>query len=234
MATVAVMAIATLFVNLGLWQLDRHRERVLENQIKQQRLASDVTALSILLDAVGDDLGSLEYRRTSVSGVFDPDREVLLRGQVESGSPGFDVITPLLLDDGTTLLVDRGWVPLAFDTPPVLEGAPPVGRVEVEGILRLTQQPSAIGPTEPPGGLTQIARVDLDRLSQQFTPLVPVWLEITEDDPPAGPLRRGPAPDVSDDGPHLEYAVQWFAFALVGIVGFGLVIRRAASRVAEQ
>ena len=234
MATIAVMAIATLFVNLGLWQLDRHRERVLENQIKQQRLASDVTALSILLDAVGDDLASLEYRRTKASGVFDSDREVLLRGQVESGSPGFDVITPLLLDDGTTLLVDRGWVPLAFDTPPVLEGAPPVGRVEVEGILRLTQQQPAIGPTEPPGGLTQIARVDLDRLSQQFTPLVPVWLEITEDDPPAGPLRRGPAPDVTDDGPHLEYAVQWFAFALVGIVGFGLVIRRAASRVAEQ
>jgi surfeit locus 1 family protein len=234
MATVAVMAIATLFVNLGLWQLDRHRERVLENQIKQQRLMSDVMELSILLDAVGDDLGSLEYRRTKVSGVFDPDHEVLLRGQVESGSPGFDVITPLLLDDGTTLLVDRGWVPLAFDTPPVRDGAPPDGPFEVEGILRLTQQRPAIGPTEPSGMLDQIARVDLDRLSQQFGSLLPVWLEITEDDPAAGPLRRGPAPDVSDDGPHLEYAVQWFAFALVGIVGFGLVIRRAASRVAEQ
>ncbi len=234
LASLAVTAVAALFVNLGLWQLDRHRQVVFDNQIKQQRLTADVIELSILLDTVGDDLDSLEFRRATVTGVFDPVHEVLLRGQVDAGSSGFDVITPLLLDDGTTVLVDRGWVPLVFDTPPVREAAPPEGQVQVEGVLRASQRPAAIGPTEPPGVLTQIARIDLVRLSQQFDALAPLWLQVTEDDPPVGIPSRDPVPDTSDDGPHLEYAVQWFAFALVGVVGYGFMIRRAALRVVEQ
>ena len=234
LATLAVTAISVTFVNLGLWQLDRHRQVVADNQIKAQRLASEVGDITVFLGAAGRDVDTLEFRRTSATGVFDASAEVLLRGQARAGSPGFDVLTPLLLEDGTTILVDRGWVPLAFDTPPVSAAPPPDGTVEVKGVIRSSQRPAVIGPAEPDGPLTQIARVDLERLSEQFPRLAPVWIEVTSDDPPMGSPRTDPPPDLTDDGPHLEYAVQWFAFALVGIVGFGFVIRRAGYRASER
>lgn len=234
LAALAVTVISVTFVNLGLWQLDRHRQVVADNQIRAQRLASDVGDITVFLQAAGRDIDTLEFRRTVAIGVFDASAEVLLRGQARAGSPGFDVLTPLLLEDGTTILVDRGWVPLAFDTPPVAAAPPPEGTVEVMGVIRSSQRPAVIGPTEPDGPLTQVARVDLERLSEQFPRLAPVWIEVTSDDPPMGSPRTGPLPDLTDDGPHLEYAVQWFAFALVGIVGFGFVIRRAGHRASER
>ncbi len=126
-------------------------------------------------------------------------------------------------------------MPLAFDAPPVREASPPKGAVTIEGVVRLNQQPSRLGPVEPAGTLQQIARVDLDRLSAQFDNLAPVWIEVTDSNPmvESGAIP-GPGPAVEDDGPHVEYAIQWFSFALIGLVGFTVIIRRAARREAEQ
>lgn len=234
-AIFVVLVIATVLVRLGLWQLERHRERQIENEVVAARLEAGPEPLALLLGAVGDDLESLEFRSAIVEGAFDPSAEVLLRGQVHDGLPGFDIVTPFITQDGATVLVNRGWVPLAFDSPPIREASPPGGRVTIEGVVRLNQQPSRLGPVEPAGVLQQIARVDLDRLSTQFDDLAPVWIEITEENPgiESGAIP-GSAPEVEDNGPHVEYAIQWFSFAMIGVVGFAVMVRRAARREAEQ
>ena len=91
------VADAAVFVNLGMWQLRRHDERALENSVRAARLESAPVALGLLLDSVGEDLASLEFRRTEVTGEFRTADEVLLRGQAFGGSPGFHIVTLLTL-----------------------------------------------------------------------------------------------------------------------------------------
>jgi surfeit locus 1 family protein len=113
----------------------------------------------------------------------------------------------------------------------VESAAPPSGEVTVEGLARATQQRPIVGPTEPDGVLTVVARIDLDRLSEQFSNLVPVWIQQTgsADGPLPIPLD---VPATDDPGPHLPYAVQWYSFAMIGVVGFGFLMRRAARTAA--
>lgn len=224
-ATVVVVSLSLVFIALGRWQLQRHDERQLENTVNSQRIAAQPVALEDMLRAAGDDLGSLEYRRVTVSGVFDPTAEVLVRSQVANERPGFHVVTPLVTSFGT-VLVNRGWVPLAVERPPVTAVPPEAGEVTVEGVVRGSQLRPSIGPVEPEGELDVVARIDLDRLSDQYSDLLPIWVQQT--DPPAGDLPiRAPLPDTDDPGPHLPYAVQWFSFAAIAVGGFALLVRRA-------
>jgi surfeit locus 1 family protein len=226
-ATIVVVVVCGVFVSLGNWQLRRHQERAVENTVIANRLANEPQELDVVLTAAGPDLDSLTFRPVIVTGRFDPEREILVRSQVAADRAGFHVVTPLITENDATVLVNRGWVPLAVERPPVESAAPPSGEVTVEGLARATQQRPIVGPTEPDGVLTVVARIDLERLSEQFSNLVPVWVQQTgtADGPLPIPLD---VPATDDPGPHLPYAVQWYSFAIIGVVGFGFLMRRAA------
>ncbi len=51
------------------------------------------------------------FRRIAVSGRFEPSRQFLLDNRSHAGKPGYEVLTPFVLDDGQRILVNRGWVP---------------------------------------------------------------------------------------------------------------------------
>lgn len=223
-AAVVTLVVCSAFVLLGNWQLRRHAERALENQVTASRLEAAPIELDVMLAASGGDLESLDFRRVTVTGTFAPAEEVLLRGQVANERSGFHIVTPFVTDAGT-VLVDRGWVPLAADPPPVEEVPPPTGVVTIEGVARTSQARAALGPTEPAGRLRTVARIDLERLSTQFDDLLGVWVQET-DDPDADLPVRAPLPIVDDPGPHLAYAAQWYIFALIGAVGFTILLRR--------
>jgi surfeit locus 1 family protein len=138
------------------------------------------------------------------------------------------VITPLVLADGRAVLVNRGWVPLEMDAVPV-PADPPVGEVTISGWLRLTRIRQSGGATEPEGRLTQIARVDINRLQQQMPfELLPVYLSADEAEVllPIAVAR----PVTTDEGPHLLYAIEWFSFTLISVVGYFFLLRRAVHR----
>ncbi len=229
-ATSAVVLIAGLFVNLGFWQLRRLEEARQENQLLTARLALPPEDLEVMLQAVGEDLAAIEYHPVTVSGVFDPSGEVLLRSRTLDGVAGFHVVTPLLTASGDAVLVNRGWVPMEMDEPPV-PAAPPDGQVVVEGLVRLSQERSGLGPVDPAEGeLALLSRLDIPRIQQQSEDeLAPVSVDLTSVDPAAGdlPVPMGPPP-TDDEGNHLAYAIQWFAFAVVGVVGYVILVRRRA------
>jgi surfeit locus 1 family protein len=229
--TTLVMAVALAFVNLGIWQLERHDERSIENQVMSVRLQADSTPVSTLLSSVGTDLSSLEYRRVSVEGEYLPELEVLVRNMTNLGQAGFHVITPLQTSDVGVVLINRGWVPLTMDEPPV-DARPPGGTVAVEGLVRLTQLRPSVGQVEPEGVLEIVSRVDIDRLVQQLPgEVAPVWVQALDrgDTSQALPVAV-PPPDFADPGSHLLYAIQWFAFALIGVVGFFFLVRNRVGR----
>lgn len=226
-AHIAVVVITLTFVNLGLWQLRRLDEVRTDNGVAASRYLSPPVDLQTLLDSVGEDTESLRYRRVTFTGRYDADHELLTRNQVYQGSAGFHVITPLVLAPGSAVLVNRGWVPLEFDTPPISEAPPPAGEVVATGWVSLTQVRPPLGPTDPGGGTLDIlSRVDIARVQDQVPyQLAPVYVVIDDGDELQLPVPVSP-PDFNDDGPHLAYAIQWFGFTLIGLVGYGFLIRR--------
>jgi surfeit locus 1 family protein len=230
-AHLVVVVVAVVFVNLGFWQLRRLDERRLANAVGESRFEADPTPIETLIAAAGDDLGSLEYRHVTATGVFHPEDEVLIRSEVHLGVAGFHVITPLVDENGTAVLVNRGWVPLAMDRTPVSDAPPPGGTVAIEGWVHPTQTRPALGPKDPAEGrLVAMNRVDIDRISQQVSyPLAPVYVVELGADQGRLPVPVD-LPVFDDEGPHLGYAIQWFAFTIIGLVGYAALIRRSAKR----
>jgi surfeit locus 1 family protein len=227
--TLLVLVGAGLLCWLGTWQLDRHNQRAARNQLINERMALP----PLTLDAGSVALDELDYRRVLLRGEFDPSQEVLLRNRAYNGATGYHLLTPLRLSGGeAAVLVNRGWVPLSAEDPAErARYAPPAGEVTLEGVARRSQEETG-GPQDPPTGperprLATWFRVNIPRIQQQVDyPLLPLFVEQQPD--PA--LSSGPPfPAATTDlglGSHLGYAFQWFAFALILLVGYVALIYR--------
>ena len=218
-----VAAVVAVLVALGQWQLQRLDEVRTSNALLTERAAAAPVALDALLADVGTDPRALEFRRVAVVGAFRPEEEVLQRNRVQRGLQGLDVLTPLDLGDGSTLLVRRGWVPATMDTPPVVDAPPPAGTVRVTGVLERTVDQPTFGARDPADGvLERVFHPDTGRLDRQMTgTLLPVVLRM---DPLAGTdattLPAPPGPATLDEGSHLSYAVQWHLFGLLAGIAY--------------
>jgi surfeit locus 1 family protein len=222
-----VIIIAGVFVRLGIWQLDRLVERRTSNAAIAERTEIAPMDLNELLGNAA--VSEREYRRVVAAGTFDVDGEVLIRSRTHNGEAGFHVVTPLVLNDGSAVLVNRGWVPLDMDTPPVSPALPPVGTVEVTGTVRESQAAPALGPRDPSEGkLERFYWIDIPRLQQQSSyPLTPISLELVVQVPAQSGRLPIPVPARTlTEGSHLAYAVQWFAFALIGLGGYAALLHR--------
>jgi surfeit locus 1 family protein len=147
---------------------------------------------------------------------------VVLRGKAYKGVPGVEVVSPLVLEDGRrAVLVHRGFMPTPDAVTVQTDSVREFGKVRVEGIAELFSQGTG-GRLERGHRLTW-ARLDLDALSASMPyQLAPVYIRQS----PASSLPQFPRrlePPIIGDGPHLNYAIQWFAFAAMAVV-FGAVI----------
>ena len=223
--TVFAVVVVVTCVRLGLWQLDRLEGRRYFNERFRTGMAMAPEPVEPLL-ASGE--RPLAYRRAVAEGRYDPADEVILYGRALDGRPGNHVLTPLVLDDGRALLVDRGWVPFDMDAPPLEQAAPPEGAVTVVGFL---------SPNEPGGeddaeantdGAVTFTRVDLDAIGRQLPYDLLPWYLALQEQTPAQPdaLPAVVPPPTLDEGPHLSYALQWFAFAAIAAIGYGILARK--------
>jgi cytochrome oxidase assembly protein ShyY1 len=151
------------------------------------------------------------------------------------------VLTPLLLDDGTAVVVNRGF--LGFDRAgAIVAPGAPSGPVTVEGLLFPSQTRGRFGPTDPSeGSLDVLARVDLDRFEQQLeVDLLPAYVQAVTTTPPEAPAGEDAAqlvalgPPTPDLGPHLSYAAQWAIFTAIAAGGYVLLLRKVARERARE
>lgn len=218
----ACLVLMVTMVNLGFWQLRRLDEKQSFNALVSANADADVAPLEEVLAEVTDgDLGAIEHRRVEVTGTF-VDREFVVVNVSQQGDSGRDPVGALELDDGTLLIVNRGFSVGAAPLPP-----PPGGEVTLIGRVRASQEVRRGQVADDASQeLTEIRRVNLDVLAQQFdAPLAPVYLEW---------LTYLPAQEVAlvpvafptlDEGPHLSYALQWFIFTVCVVVGWVLAVR---------
>ena len=219
-----LVAVAVIvMINLAFWQLRRLDERQQFNDRVDANTSQPVVAFDEIRANLADP-STIEWRRVRVTGTYVPDQQFLVVNRSQNGDTGRNVVGALQLDDGSLLLVNRGFVPSADDVPPA-----PQGSIEVTGRLRVSEQRRTGQPAdEAVEALTEIRRIDIDVLSQQFdVPVQPMYVEARASSPPdAGSLQPIVDP-VLDEGPHLSYAIQWFVFTICVIVGWVLAVRRS-------
>jgi surfeit locus 1 family protein len=223
---VLVLVTVVTFASLGLWQLRRLEDRQAHNALLADRIAQPAVDLaSSPLDT--DDLA---YRPVELSGTYLHDQEVLLSTRSQRGQPGHHILTPLRTSDGDVVVVDRGWVPLELDDPPVAQAAPPSGEVRVEGLLFPSVPARRSGALDGSDAALQfVSHVDLEVLGAALgTDVYPLYVLAREQRPPQADLPRPAEPPALTEGNHLSYAVQWFLFAAVVVVGYPLLLRRTA------
>lgn len=230
---VIAIAAVVVFGFMASWQFSRLDEKRDRND--QIRANADLPPAAIA-DLEGIPTGELDWRRVRERGRYDHGGEVVIRSRSHDGVSGYHVVTPLRLDDGTALLVNRGWVPLTVgEQRPIPPASPPTGTVTVEGLLRQTQTRSGFAAADPATGrLTDMNRVDVDRIDQQLDYQVfDLYLQLEEQAPAQSDLPVIVDPPSLDEGPHLSYAVQWILFAVVVVVGYPLLLRRQAGNHSE-
>lgn len=228
--TVLVTAIVVGCISAGFWQLRRLDERRDENTLIRQRAGEPVPLPASGFDAGDGVEKDLAFRRVEVTGTYDPANELLVRFRSRKGLPGYEVVTPLQTGVGA-VLVNRGWVPLEVgDRWPVASASPPVGEVTVVGMLAPPEQgalrlekpksagaPAVVGAVDPRALRAALPYADLYEL--------PV-LASGNDAGSGYPVPVDP-PDLGE-GPHRDYAVQWFLFAAVGSIGWIILVKRRA------
>ncbi|HET6797093.1 MAG TPA: SURF1 family protein [Gemmatimonadales bacterium] len=227
---VVFAAVALVCARLGIWQLHRLQER---RALNRAALAERTRApLDLELD---DTLASVSVnRRVRVTGRYDDSRDIVLRGRAYQGVPGVEIVSPLVNRSGTSaILVNRGFVPTPDANTVPTEAYRAPGETHVTGIA--LSMSSGGGVPIRHGSGTTWAKLDRNLLSRRFPYHInSIYIQQTPDSVlPSGssaPARfpRPLEPPPLDDGPHLSYAIQWFAFSLMAVV-FGILIARQSS-----
>jgi surfeit locus 1 family protein len=218
-----VVVAAAVCVRLGFWQIARLREKRELNAARTAALAAPPILVS------GPPKERIEGRRVSARGRYDESRQVLLVAHTHHGSPGVEVVTPLVLDGGSTaVLVDRGWLYAAdaATASPWRYGEP--GPREAIGIAE-TMRSGAGGPairTATDSSTVYSARwLDRDSLAARLPyALLPFSIrQLPGPGVPEQPLRS--APQRLNEFTHVSYAIQWFLFAGILLVGTAALAR---------
>lgn len=231
---IAVMA-AFVFVRLGVWQLDRHAEARERNAAREAQLSGPPVPLGALIARAGSEPSAddLEWRRVLLAGRWDFAGEVLIRNRMHNGRPGVHVVTPFHTGpdaDDPSVLVLRGWLP-APDAmnPGSIPGADSQARrvASLVGVIRPSREGAGL-PVLPAGegadARPSFSAIDVAAIAAEAPDTVdyaPYFVQLLPEDDGAS-ATDGPVavalPDAGN-GPHLAYAVQWFAFAGVALIG---------------
>ena len=207
---------ALLFTYLGFWQIDRAESKKV---LLAQQASLEALPVARLSELAASEIRT--GRRVVVEGLIDPENVFLLDNVVVEGQVGFEVLHPIQLESGESLLINRGFVSagMSRETLPVVPflNAPmtALGVVYVSDWansdmdLLYTGWPRIV-PTQSPKVLASV----LD------TPLLPWVLRLDEADPNS--LPRYWVTTVMSPEQHTGYAVQWFAMAFV-LVGLFIV-----------
>jgi surfeit locus 1 family protein len=238
---------AALFVRLGFWQLHRLGERKAVNATMGARFAAPVVDLRSL----GSDTAAARFRRARAQGTPDYAHEIVIAARSHEGSPGVNILTPVrVAGSDTALLVNRGWVYAPDgvtvdlnrwrESDTVFTGyADPIGPLPI------------VMPSAAPGPRS-VRRLSERELAELLPyPVAPVLLVALVAEPaasnggggggmsgagggaPSQTVVRLSAPTL-DEGPHLGYAIQWFAFAIIAVVGAVVIAIRTRNAPAPD
>lgn len=214
--TLITLLLLVAFVSLGQWQWGRAAEK--------RALWASFTSPDASARPLGTrSLAELpRYARLELSGRFEPDHQFLLDNRTYRGRAGYEVLTPFVLADGRTLLVDRGWVSFGGrrDVLPEIDFSPPE-RVTITG--RVDELPAAglesgrAAPSRGEGWPKVTSYPRMQQLEAALGRRLEKRILLLDAGVPHG-FARGWRPPGATPATHLSYAMQWWSFAALLIV----------------
>ncbi len=244
LVTLLVLAAMAVMMRLGVWQLERREQRLAQNADLVAKLEATPLSLNAVATAWPQttERDVIRNTRSVATGQFDFARQLVLLQQPREGQLGLHLVAPLVLD-GTSqaILVDRGWVPGdGLETAAMAQYDEPSATVTVAGFLQPSQilfgqaAERAKANPEPQTPKAEWYRIDVEAIQGQMPyELLPVYL--LQSPGPSGntalPYRIEPEVDLSE-GPHMGYALQWFAFAITAGVIYVSLVRGRLNKAA--
>lgn len=223
------LVLAAIMVALGFWQLARYHQHSAVNARVAAAAAAPPVPMTSVLKIGSRPAADQAWTKVTVSGRYDAAHEVLARGRTVDGAVGFEVVTPLVLSDGSAVLVDRGWVPPAPGGAVARPNVPPApsGQVTVVGRVHLPES-RADRPSQAEGR-TEVRRISPATLAATVPhPLYGGYVVMDKQQPPADQAFVAIPSDHENAWQNAGYVVQWWMFAALTLVGFGWGARREA------
>jgi cytochrome oxidase assembly protein ShyY1 len=207
------------FTVLAPWQLGKNTRTSRENHQIETSLNTPPAPLKTLLPHQDSSAPNQQWRRVTATGHYLPDVQVLARLRVVEGDQAFEVLMPFVVDDGPTVLVDRGYVrPEQGSHVPSIP-RPPEGTVSITARLRDSEP--LVKDKEPffRDGVQQVYSINTEQIAiLTKVPLAGSYLQLVENQP--GGLGVIGVPHL-DAGPFLSYGIQWISFGILAPIGLG-------------
>ena len=212
-------------VALSTWQFARRDEARQEID----RVLANYNSSPVPLEQALPQLGSFDendkWIPVEVTGTYLADEQLIVRSRPREQVAGVEVLTPLLTDEGTIFIVDRGWLP-ANENPenPYVFPAPPTGEVTVIARLKASE------PSIPGRGMSngQVATIELPLIEEVLnTPTYTGAYGLLATESPES-SEQAPLPALKpslDEGAHLSYALQWIMFGVLAFIGLVWAVR---------
>lgn len=209
---------AGVFIRLGFWQISRLHQRRASNALIISRLDS----AQVDVNDIPHDTALARFRLVRVAGVPDYDHELIFAARSYQGSPGVNFLTPVRFPGrDTAVIVDRGWV----YTPDGSTIDAKRWRDRDSVFTGYVEEYPSTGGATYVGKPTIIARLSADVVRKAIPyPIAPIYVvELGDSVKAQDHIVRLSVPPL-DEGPHTGYAIQWFFFATVALVGAGFVL----------
>ncbi|MFE3195820.1 SURF1 family protein [Nocardia sp. NPDC059240] len=216
------------FSVLAPWQLGKNTRTSERNDRIANSVHADPVDITSMLSGNGK---NTEWRRVTATGTYVPDSTVLVRLRHLDGQPAYTVLAAFRLDDGRTLLVDRGQLAAAQGgtRPPATIADPPAGTQQVAARVRASEGIIEKKPPTTEEGYRQVYSTDTEQEATVLgVPLTPIptdgrggYLQLDAGQP--GAFTPDPLPQL-DAGPYLSYGLQWLAFGVMAPLGLGYFV----------
>jgi len=225
-----MIVLSAIMVALGFWQFDRYHIRHGINVRIDQANAAAPVPIGNVISATRPATDGQEWTRVTVTGMYDSAHTVVARDRSVNSTAGFEILVPLRLADGSSILIDRGWIPTGpgngLTAPPF--PAVPSGTVTVTGRIHVPEskgeQPTALG------GQTTVRRID-PRLIGPAIGLTSTYSDYILLDAQSPAAAAGFTRIPADRQPawlNAGYTVQWWLFAALTLTLFAWAARREA------
>jgi len=226
--TVFTVVSVAILIGLGVWQLERKVWK--ENLIATMTARLDRAPEALPLRARWPQLKPRddEFARVTFPAAFQPGREALvysagsaLRADVKGA--GYFVFAPARLSDGSTIVVDRGFVPLGRKDAAT---SAPSGSLSIVGVLRWPETPGLFTPAaDSKGNVWYLRDIKAMADARHWGEVAPFYVEQEQPAPPGGLPRPGKLV-VNLPNNHLQYAITWFGLALGLTAVYGVWLSR--------
>ena len=210
--TIFTIPALILLFSLSFWQFQRLQWK--EAVIEEIRIQVNLPSIELPKENI---LPHLLYRKVKIMGEFIHDKEIHLYGGSRQfkGENGYYILTPLKLDNGRAIIINRGWVTEKKKNSALRPDTLVSGIVEIEGyIMKSEDRPLYVHDNQPDKNLWFF--IDLAQIKNFLNEPIEDFYVLAKEVPNTSPRGKNLEPNIRNH--HLGYALTWLFSAIILLI----------------